>query len=48
MELFKEGKPFELKVQKEMVALDAANPEQEAIKFTWTAASNYGTNAAIT
>ena len=48
MELFKEGKPFELKAPKENVALDATNPEQEAIKFTWTAASNYGTNAAIT
>ena len=48
MELFKEGKPFELKAPKENVALDAANPEQEAVKFTWTAASNYGTNAAIT
>ena len=23
-------------------------PEQEAVKFTWTAASNHGTNAAIT
>ncbi|GJH41202.1 hypothetical protein RCZ04_17520 [Capnocytophaga sp. HP1101] len=48
MELFKEGKPFEIKAQKQHVALDAANPEQEAIKFTWTAGSNYGTNAGIT
>ena len=31
MELFKEGKPFELKAPKENVALDAANPEQEAV-----------------
>lgn len=47
MELFEEDRPFELKVLKESVILDAVSPEQETIKSTWTTAFNCGTNAVI-
>jgi hypothetical protein len=47
MEPNKGDVPLEIKGSKEVVELDADNPEVEALKFTWTSGSNQGTNAAI-
>ena len=46
-EMNKGETPLEMKVSSEEIELDAANPEVEALRFTWTSGSNRGSNAAI-
>lgn len=38
---------LEVSASEELVELDALNPDVEAVKFTWTSGTNYGTNLAI-
>lgn len=47
MELDKGSAPLEITASAADVELDAANPETEALKLSWTSGSNHGTNAAI-
>ena len=47
MELNKGNTPLEITASNENIQLDMANPDAEALKFTWTSGSNQGTNAAI-
>ncbi|NDV57494.1 SusF/SusE family outer membrane protein [Bacteroides sp. 519] len=39
--------PLEVIASKETIELDALNPSAEAVKFTWTSGTNYGTGLAI-
>ena len=39
--------PLAITASKDNLVLDAQNPESEAIKFTWTSGTNYGTGLAI-
>ena len=43
----KGDQPLEISSSKEDLVLDANNPESEAVKFTWTSGTNYGTGLAI-
>ena len=47
MELNKGDNPLEIAVSAPQLQLDAANPEAEALKLTWSSGTNRGTNAAI-
>lgn len=47
MELNKGDNPLEIAVSEEEVAIDAAIPDGEALKLTWSSGTNHGTNAAI-
>jgi len=47
MELNKGDNPLEIAVSSPQLQLDAANPEAEALKLTWSSGTNHGTNAAI-
>lgn len=47
MELDKGDNPLEIAVSQEETTLDAATPDGEAFKLTWSSGSNHGTNAAI-
>ena len=47
MELNKGSKTFEITLPSSTIELNAANPDGEALRITWTAASNNGTNAGI-
>ncbi len=43
----KGDQPLEISASNEKVELDALNPDAEAVKFTWTSGTNYGTGLAI-
>lgn len=47
MELDKGDNPLEISVSEPQLALDAALPDGEALKLTWSSGTNHGTNAAI-
>ena len=47
MELDKGNTPLEITASATEIALDAANPEVEALAFSWTTGSNRGTHSAI-
>lgn len=43
----KGDEPLEISASKELVELDALNPNSEAVKFIWTSGTNNGTGLAI-
>ena len=47
MELNKGDNPLSIEASAPQIVLDAANPDAEALKLTWTSGTNSGTNAAI-